>query len=1000
MPKVLLAFLTVLILAQFGGADPPFRQANKADQFLIKRWSTEDGIPQNTVTSIVQTRDGYIWIGTFGGLARFDGIRFTVFDSATVPILTGNRILSLFEDSHGTLWIGTETGEVYNLRNLKFEAIGTVAGFQRRTVWGFAEDTAGNLFISSGSGLERVALDASGAIVPASGKILTTAATDGLCKHPSGAVWIKVGSEYFAIEDDKLIPAADKGISLPIRTMRMTFADDGRAFVGSYTTLGIAEYGTYHEIVPIEAKIHQSGYSLGITDETFWYQQADELIEIRQGELIRHDLKGFVSGGSRAMLFDNDGNIWIATQYDGLVRLTRRKIGLASDLTDIEVAGIITTAEDRQGTVWLGGPQLFKVKNGSVTTLTDLERQGSFIRTMAVDSNDALWVSGTAGLFTLENDKLIQVSEPPLERRDVNSMYFDRVGNLWLGSNKGLNRRSPDGEYTNYSTENGLVDNDVRFITETRDGTLWLGTTHGVSKLKDGKFENISTEDGLPAAFVRDIYEDEDGTIWLGTYGGGIVRLRGGEMVAIRRSEGLPNNFVSRILVDNGGKFWILSNRGIFAVSRSELNEVADRKKGNLVGSIYGTADGMPSSEANGGHQLAGFKAANGKLWFPMLKDVVIIDPENSTHSRPGIEIELATSRSGSTDPVAPSELFDPSELLQIADDERNLEIEYTGLDFTRPEDLRFFYKLEGLENEWVDAGSRRTAFYPYLPAGDYTFQVKALNASGVWSERTATLRVNVEQRFWETRWFTSLAFAIVIGIGGFVFLARQRRQAERTEVQREFSRRLLYTHESERQRIATELHDGLGQNLLLIKNWASLANGEDPSSDDVSAYLGKISNTAAVSIEETRTIVRELIPQNLSLFGLTEAIMNMIDQIQDASGVVFDARVQNIDDLLSKESELSVYRIIQECLNNILKHSESSRGTIEVQKSEDFISIVIEDYGKGFPGNGETSETKKGIGLFSIAERVQFLGGTMAVDSVVGKGTKISFSIRIGDKQ
>ena len=202
------------------------------------------------------------------------------------------------------------------------------------------------------------------------------------------------------------------------------------------------------------------------------------------------------------------------------------------------------------------------------------------------------------------------------------------------------------------------------------------------------------------------------------------------------------------------------------------------------------------------------------------------------------------------------------------------------------------------------------------------------MNASGVWSDRTATLKVSVAQRFWETRLFTILAFAMVIAVGGFVFFKRQRRLRERTEVQREFARRLLYTHESERQRIATELHDGLGQNLLLIKNWASLANSDEPTSDDVTAYLGKISNTAAESIDETRSIVRELIPQNLALFGLTEAITNIIDQIQDASGVVFDAKVENIDGLLSKESELSVYRIVQECLNNILKHSGSSRGS------------------------------------------------------------------------
>ena len=418
-------------------------------------------------------------------------------------------------------------------------------------------------------------------------------------------------------------------------SQRGTIAAELIEGAGAYTSLGIAEKGGYHELMPLFARIHQSGFALGERKGTFWYQQADELIEIREGQLIRHDLKGHVSGGSRAILFDNEDNIWIATQYDGLVRLTRRSIGLVSDLTELEIAGIYSIVQDKEGTVWLGGPQLFKVKDGSVTQLTELYREGSFIRSITVDENDVLWVGGNRGLYRLENEKLIRVPQPALERRETRALFFDKAGTLWLGSNNGLTYLAPNGENVDYTTTDGLVDNDVHFITETRDGTLWIGTIRGISKFKDGRFENISPEDGLPAAYIRDIYEDEDGTIWIGTYGGGIVRLRGKDMVAIRRTEGLPNNFVSRILVDDAGKFWILSNNGIFAVDRSELNEVADRTKANLVGSIYGLADGMPSSEANGGHQLAGIKTRNGKLWFPMLRDVVIIDPSSSAHFPP-----------------------------------------------------------------------------------------------------------------------------------------------------------------------------------------------------------------------------------------------------------------------------------------------------------------------------------------------------------------------------
>lgn len=985
----LVACSAFLIFPSAGRAQLQSGESTRS-RFLIKKWSTEEGLPQNTVTSIVQTRDGYIWAGTFGGLARFDGIRFSVFDSANMPNFTSNRVLSLFEDSHGTLWIGAETGEVYTLRNLKLEEFRSNADYQRKTVWSFEQDAAGNLLIASDSGLERVGLDPSGVPDPNSVRILSRELSYGLCKDPSGKIWVKIFTHYFALENDDLISASTKGLELPNGIIQMKFADDGRAFAGAYGSLGTSDAGGYSQILKLDGRVNNGGFSLAVNDGKMWFQQAGELVEVTDSAVVHHDLKGTVTGGSRAMLFDNEGNLWIATQFDGLVRLTSRKIALMSDSTDLEIAGILTLAEDKNGSIWFGARNLFKLQDGIVSKFSQAESNNEFqvVRSIAFAPDGTIWTGGTLGLHRFENGRAIL--DPRFASTQVHALFFDRVGSLWIGSSNGLDRMKGD-ELEHFSTADGLVNDNVHYITQTKDDTIWIGTFQGISKFKDGTFNNITVENGLPTGYVRDVLEDDDGTKWIATYGGGIVRLRDEEMKAIRRSEGLPNNFISRIL-RSGDKFWILSNLGIFAVDRSELNAVADGLKAILIGSSLGAADGMPSSEANGGHQGAGIKASDGRLFFPMLKDIVIVDPVTPNPAPPRVAIEGAVSQTKSESKNITSTLFDVRNIFQLQDDGRNLEIEYTGLSFTKPEELRFFYKLEGLEEQWTDAGHRRTAFYPYLPAGNYTFQVKAVNSSGQWSESAAALRINVVQRFWETSWFLAVLTVVLFAACAWIFLVRYRRLAEGHRIRHEFSRRLINAHEVERQRMATELHDGLGHNLLLIKNWALLAKDDESVTPEVMDYLSKISGTAKDSIEEARTIVQDLSPQNLSLFGLTDALLNMIDQIQDATGVVFEKKIENIDGRLPKEFEIGVYRIVQECLNNIVKHSGSPKAKVDISFENKALLIVIEDYGKGFTVSerGVLGNNKEGIGLFGISERVRSIGGELKISSNPGYGTKV----------
>ena len=996
-PAIFLGFFALLFAACIvAGASVISADAKPiTSDFLVKKWTTEQGLPQNTVTSIVQTNDGYIWIGTFGGLARFDGVKFTIFDSTSRLGIDSSRILSLYEDRRKRLWVGTETGEIYTYSEGKFVEFKSDPAFKRLTVWEFLEDDNGRLFIASDSGLERVEFRDDGSPIPESVRIISRQRCFQLAKGLNNTIWTSNGRAY-VVQGDELVRAESLGKVLPNNILHMDFSDDGRMIVDSVDTFGWFENDEFEPIKPPDNVKSLNGCTPAFRAGALWCQEGSRLHEFQNDRILTHDLSDTVVGGSRKVFFDKEDNIWLATESDGLIRLSPKKITLVGDLTEFDVWGRYALIEDSSGAVWLGGHDLLKVKDNKVEKISVKLKAGmdELITALAVDSSGMIWAGGRAGLYSVKDGKVSRL--PNFAGGQIDSLFFDTQSTLWIGTPTGLWRRTND-EFTKFTTDNGLPSNSVHFITQTKDQALWIGTFGGASRFKDGTFQNFSTDNGLTGNYVREILEDENGTIWIGTYGGGINLISDGKVSAITTANGLHDNFVSRILVDDENKFWILGNHGVFSVKRDDLNAVADGRSNSVIGAVYGVADGMKSSEASGGHQPAGIKTKDGRLWFPMIKDVVIIDPKDGNKTPPKVVIEGVSTRSDDARslPTALEILDDDS--ISIPTGQRDLEVQFTGLSFTKPENIRFYYRLDDLDNDWTDAGYRRKAFYPYLPAGNYTFRVRAVNAMGIMSENIAVLKISVDKPFWRTWWFISLA---VIGAMFAAFML-YRFKMEQIKAQRlkeiEFSKQLLSAQEVERGRIASELHDGLGQNLLILRNWAQLGLDATDDPEEVRENLLQISETAARSIDETRAIVRNLSPQNLKRFGLTEAIRNMVEQLHGSTGVVFESTIDNIDGLFPEEAELSIYRIVQECLNNVVKHSESPRGRVSITRSSDEVEIVIKDYGKGFSANDdlEFDGSKRGFGVQSIIQRVKLLGGEIDFESQPSEGTTIRVRLK-----
>ncbi|HEX6187369.1 MAG TPA: two-component regulator propeller domain-containing protein [Pyrinomonadaceae bacterium] len=988
------------------GISPPGRPSTPAG-YLEDSWTTENGLPQNDVTQLIQTRDGYIWLGTNGGLVRFDGIRFTTFDSGNTPELRSNRILSLAEDRDGTLWIGTQNGGLTSYNRGKFRNYGVKDGLPDESVFSVTADQQGNLWLSPG-GLLRLT----------DGRFTLYTTRDGLpsngsgniCAAPDGSVWFRSGDFIMHFQDGRFERFAIK--ELPAdwisRVTSMTVDSDGSVWLATGYGLVRLQNGKFTIL-----SAGSADPDAAVLPDTFVVQTFKDpngnvrfltpsgLASYQEGKIVVdtpipiHELTGFrlTLWSVRSVIEDREGNLWLGLGVNGLHRLRPRQITAYAAEAGLSDAGFIPITGDGAGGLWLGSPaleSLYHFQDGKFTA----HNIGNLTRSLWRDHRGAVWIGTDKGLYRLQDGKLIKdhpVNSAMGGGTEVQAIYEDREANLWIGTGRdeeqdGALYRINDGGIAKFQMREGLVTNDVRFIMQDRQGTLWVGTTRGMSRFQDGRFTNYTIEQGLSNNFVREIYEDADGTLWIGTYGGGLNRFKDGRFSAITTKNGLFDNIVSRILEDDQGNFWMSGNRGIYRASRKELNDFADGRLHSVTSISYGVEDGMKINETNGGSQPAGWKTEDGKLWFPTIKGVVAIDPANLNPLPPVVHIEQVIV--GQT----PTDL---RQSIEVGPGQGDLEIHYTGLSYTAPDKVRFKYKLEGYDRDWVDARERRVAYYTQVAPGSYTFKVMAANNDGVWSTPDAVVQVTVIPPFWRTWWFTFWVALIVAAIVLGLYQRRIRQLQRARRAQEEFSKQLIASQEGERKRIAGELHDSLGQELLIIKNRAALSLKLLGDTDRAKEQIEQIAGTASQAITEVRQIAYDLRPYHLDEIGLSQSLEELIERVGHAYPIEFTSHVDNIDGLFSNEAAINLYRIVQEGLNNIVKHSGATEAKLIVRQNSREIEMVIEDNGKGFSQTSSTGR-RPGFGLTGLAERARILGGTLSISSLPDKGTTVKLNLRM----
>ncbi|MCU0238417.1 MAG: hypothetical protein MUC29_03170, partial [Pyrinomonadaceae bacterium] len=699
-------------------------------KFLQTQWTTENGLPQNSVSAIAQTPEGYIWVGTFGGLARFDGIQFKIYTSSNTPELKSNRITALTTDKEGTLWIGTERGEIVIYKDGKFKLVDDGKEIKNTTIGNLYADKNGLVWANNAFSLRHCTIER--CIDDKNQK-----AVSKICYDSEGNLWKIQDGKLFKFINDNFVQI-DLNYNL-INSIESNHS--GGLWVFHQDTVTLYKNGVTKDFIKISRE--DESYAMkSMPDGTFLFNYGSDLYRIKNDQIEQHKISNVSNITANQIFIDREGSIWLGRISEGLIQLLDRRVqtltfeGNFNNKTIKEIA-INSIAEDKEGNMWFASnPFLFRLSNGKIEQMSKSANFGSVM----IDSQKKLWFVTSFGLQSYENNKFTAHKEISWEDKfSANSLFEDSKKNLWYGCNDcGVFVAHNEKIIARYSTENGLVGNTADFITETLDGAIWIGTTAGLSRLQDGKFTNWTTENGLSNDYVRAIYEDQDGTIWIGTYGGGLNRYKDGIFTHITTNHGLFDDIVSQILVDDNDNFWFLGNRGIFSVSRKMLNDFADKKINNIYCSAFTNKDGMITSEGNGGYQNAGIRSTDGKLWFPMIQGVVIIDPKQEMPPKPLIDEVLLDKK-----------LVDKNKKIEINPGNESLEIIYTGLNFRKPEQIRFRYKLDGLDKNWTEAGTRRLANYPYLPSGEFTFQLQAANADGNWSQEIAGFKIIVHPPFY-----------------------------------------------------------------------------------------------------------------------------------------------------------------------------------------------------------------------------------------------------------
>jgi ligand-binding sensor domain-containing protein/two-component sensor histidine kinase len=958
------AALLLLILA------PSLSMPGQTTHFTRSIWRSQDGLPENIVQALVQDRDGYLWVGTTGGLARFDGARFSPLNDGTAHTLPVNGFNCLLLSHDGTLWAGTEGGGLLHIANSEIvRSYGDAAGLTDVFVRTIYEDSIGRLWVGTASGLflkqgERlVRIEAPGA---SNVQAITEDSEHNILAGGSHLISLHEGQS-------REIPLPSPGQN---NVNSVLVAADGTLWIGTVSGLFRQAHGRFERVPEITSSVrvlHQT------SDGTIWVGTIGKGVwAYRDGTLTHIGDKGPLPIDTVHSIFeDTNHRIWIGTQ-NGLVRLEKTPISLIPlpGFGDDNTYGTISSGPN--GDIWMVAQEAFRISGGVAVPLKFPGLGDVPIRSLYSAKDGSTWVGTTGrGVYHLAA-KVAHFSGAP---RHYNIGNFVRGflesthGEIWIATDLGLYCITTKG-VTRYGIADGLPHFSIRTFFEDKNHDIWVGTDHGLGRWHAGAFVQDAATTALRGEKVWSILQDRRGTMWFGTRDHGLFRYRDNLIEHYTTAQGLVSNIVYQLLQDRTGRFWISSAESISSVPEEEMDGDLLHRDSPLSVTLYRMPYEAEGEQLSGGRYPAGFLAPDDTVWFPTNRGAAhVVATDSGVDGTPVVRI-VGIMQDGVNLPV--------NENLHLNAAAARLAFSFASL-FLGPQDgIRFRYRLDGFDNDWIPAGSNHTATYTNLPAGTYHFRVRSFDLSHPALTTEATLEFVKKPFLYQTWWFRLLCLLALLGCGLFAYTVRLRKVRSRFAVVLE-----------ERGRLAREMHDTVIQGCtgvsVLLEAIATQREGP-PQEDDL---LDVARAQVRATIDEARRAVWDLRRKEEEEIDLHHSLAALAEQATRAFGI--PVVCERIDPMsgISGSTGHELLMVAREAIANAGSHAHPDWIRIAASLEGMDLTLKVTDNGSGFLQAPPSGSTSGHYGLVGMHERMHRIGGTLAIYSVSGSGTEVVMKLR-----
>ncbi len=923
----------------------------------FRNYSIEIGLSESVAHDMIQDERGYIWVGTGYGLNRFDGKYFRQFYEEDG--LANNRVNSLYQDSELKIWVGTETG-VSILRSDSLYTPRNLIGLNHFSILAIFEDRDGNFwFGTDGDGIWKI--DTNGDLYSVTELFdIEVRSVRAIDQSQDGTIWIASREGVVRILGDEVRHYFDEDGLPELRTRDIKVDDWDRVWIGSRSGLVLYDNGGFKVYNQQQGLNDNRIQTITVQGQNrIWLGTENGVALFNGAEFTNYSREhGLPATIIYTSIIDREGGLWFGTLGGGISIFAGdifRSYNIDNGLTNNVVTGFM---EDSENNIWIAtyGGGVLRYDDGKMTVYSEADGLvDNKVYTLYQASDGRIWIGTREGVSIYEDGRFITLDLDEYPFTVVRKFYEDEeTGDFWIATyNDGVFRLN-NGEYEQYTTANVLLNNTVMDIKKDHTGNIWFATYGGAVKYDGVDFTTITIADNLPSNGVIHIHVDHNNDIWFSTFNGPAI-YSDGSVERFIRSERVETIFYFT-KQDAQNRYWFGTNRGIYLFRKDLFDAHTTELERMLSYRLYTVKQGLIANELNAGGSLL---ASDGSMWLGTVEGLSHFFPDRVTENKtaPGLEFEEILM---SGKPIRPDRQY------RFEHDQNFLQVTYLGLTYEAPDQIIYQYRLSGVDDDW-QLTRENTLNYPALSSGEYKLEIRAYNADGAVSSKTASLSFIILPPFYFQTWFIVLVILGVIGM--ILFALRYFRVTKQVDI------------EKMRVQIASDLHDDVGSSLTeLALQTDFLQAGElDPEVRETLRQIGAHSRKIVTSLDD---IVWSIDSRNDTAGDLTDRMQDYVNQIfvNGKTEVFYHFDDLKMDQKLPVDVKENIYLIFKESVNNVVKHSNATKVDIRFSFNGKAYELMIRDNGSGSDINRKT-----GQGLRNIKMRAERIGARVEIGSENG---------------